>query len=98
MPQTIAFPFALDPVTGVRLVEQDSEEHVLGRCGLVLATPAGWFDSLPAFGVSELLHDQAPDTETLRAAVEPWEPRVGEITDDELSFLGETTLTVTADG
>jgi phage baseplate assembly protein W len=95
-PLTIAFPLRLDSATGVGLVEEDTEEHVLGRCGLILATPLGWYDSVPAFGSPELLHDQAPTPASIRSAVQPWEPRVDELTVDQLTTLGETTINVTA--
>ena len=76
LPQ-FGYPLAFDDVDGLVIVEQDSPDEIVGCAHAILDTPKGWLDSEPEFGVDDLAFtDPALAPDTVRLAIERWEPRV----------------------
>lgn len=87
----IAYPFTLT-LSGVAVVEQDTETEVLMCCQAIVACPVGVRDELPAFGVSYPEFEQAPlDPDGVAAAWGVWEPRA-QITADTFADLHDESF------
>lgn len=73
----LRFPFARDPHTGsVGVVEQDSVDHVMSCEMVITVCPLGARDDRPEFGWPwPDLQTPPLDTESLRVALEEFEPR-----------------------
>lgn len=82
-----AVPFRLDPGS-VRVVDQDSDEDLLGCVWAVCSTEIGSRDELPEYGVEDLAFRRGEDIAVeIVDAVREWEPRVTVETTTEIEGL-----------
>jgi phage baseplate assembly protein W len=72
-----AFPFERDPATGkVRVVEQDTPEHVMACENVIVRCPRGFRLDRPEFGWRFPQFRNVPvDVTELEAALQQFEPR-----------------------
>lgn len=71
-----AFPFERDPSGKIRVVEQDSDEHVMSCEHVIVRCPLGWREDKPEFGWPWPEFANMPlDLTGLEAALRRWEPR-----------------------
>jgi phage baseplate assembly protein W len=72
-----AFPFERDPATGkVRVVEQDTSEHVMACENVIVRCPTGFRPDRPDFGWDFPTFRNAPiDVTVLENALQRFEPR-----------------------
>lgn len=79
-------------------VEQDSDADVLGCVELIARTPQGHWDSLPSMGLPDLAFSR-PDAGSLRAMIEPYEPRARVYADTRIADqVGDVLLEVQTGG
>lgn len=92
-----AFPFERDPSTGkVRVVEQDSEEHIMSCEHVIVRCPLGWRDEKPEFGWPWPEFATIPlDLASLEAALRQWEPRSMATAEDYADVANEAIRNVT---
>lgn len=72
-----AYPFERDSITGkVRVVEQDSSDHVMACENMIVRCPLGWRDDRPEFGWPWPEFRTIPlDLSGLESALRQFEPR-----------------------
>jgi phage baseplate assembly protein W len=62
--------------SSVAVNEQDSIEEVADACLAILLCPVGFRVELPSFGLEDpTFTSPAPDLDTVREALDQWEPR-----------------------
>jgi phage baseplate assembly protein W len=78
----IAFPFERDARTGkVRVVEQDTPEHVNSCCQTIIRCPTGFREDRPDFGIPYPEFRTAPfDVTAIRDQIRDLEPRAARVT------------------
>jgi hypothetical protein len=88
-----AFPFERDSAGKVRVVEQDSSDHIMSCEHVVVRCPLGWRDERPEFGWPfPEFHNVPLDLGPLKAALERFEPR-GEARVDQYIDAASAAIT-----
>lgn len=82
-------PFKLGP-SGADVVEQDSIEDIRNSVLMIVATPLGWRDEVPTFGIEDLtLLKQPIGAEELGAVIQAQEPRASVLASEKPDLYDE---------
>lgn len=94
-PQHFDFPFRFNKAGGhAAIVDQDSDADLIACAQAILATPIGFREELPDFGVEPLNFEEQPQViaERVKGALDRWEDR-GDWTSDAINDAVDTLRT-----
>lgn len=69
--------------------EQDSLDEIADCCYAILVCPVGFRVELPRFGLSDPTFSPAPDLDTVRGAIDTWEPRAAALLEERVDTADE---------
>lgn len=78
----------------IKVVEQDSSEHIMACENVIVRCPVGFREDRPEYGVPWPEYNQKIDDGGIAAALRRWEPRSQADVSHARELLGDATITV----